>query len=945
MRFSGLVRFVVVAMLAIPLVASAQEATLTGVVRDTTGGVLPGVTVTSVHEASGNSVFVVTDVGGAFRIPLRIGAHRVTVELTGFASVARTLSLLVGQQAVLDLQLSPAGVQESVTVTGEAPLINVSQSTLGGNVDPRQMTDLPVNGRNWQDLVVLAPGNRANAVDDRPTARERADYQINMDGQQITQDALGGSQGQPGFSRDAIAEFQFIGSRFDATQGRSSGVQVNAVSKSGTNVFGGSVSGYFRSDRFNARDLVADRVLPYSNQQMSTTFGGPILQNRAHFFANYEYERNPQTAVFSTPVPQFNIDLTGTNRKTTIGARLDFQLPRQTHFMTRLNRWTSVIPMNTPGGAIRHPASADRAQRNSEEVFMVLTQVLSNRALNEIKGGYANYVWQNTPIPTWPNHPAASTGITTGPPTILFRNFTIAQGTANPQRFGQQNYSMRDDFTYSFEQGGRHDIKLGGEHILIAHDALSCRNCAGTIDASNSPIPANIADILPVWNDVSTWNLAALSSITRQFTIGVGNMAYQIPRHVTAAWLQDDWNMGALTLNLGLRYDLSTNLWANSRAVEPWLSAGRPNNTTNFGPRLGFVYRLNDRTVVRGGAGKYFGDVLNNTASGTTVWSQAVGVNFLNDGRSDFASNPFNGSTPTFEQALALPGLRRTAAQLVPPPLYAQVPYSWQGSIGFQRQIGATMSVQADYSTSLARKERYDHGNANVTYDPSTGLNYPFTNLARVVDPKWGTVGRTIMDSRSDYHGLETAFTKRFSGRWQASATYTFSRLKDADPMPFSGNLPVTFAVAPDLGGEYSLATTDQRHRAVLNGVVELPFAFQVSGLYFFGSGQRYATSFGGDLRGLGVAGTARLRTNGAIVPRNNFTGDAIHRVDIRIQRRVRIGRVAIDPLLEVFNAFNYANFGAFTTAESNARYGLPVQNTNVAYGSRALQLGIRTTF
>src|SRR5262245_4179408 len=234
-------------MLAAPAVGYAQEATLSGTVTDSTGGVLPGVTLTALHEATGNTCVAVTDARGAFRLPVRTGTIRLTVELTGFASVTRNVELLLGQTAVVNLTMAPSTVQESVTVTGEAPLIDVSSSTVSGNIDPRQMQELPVNGRNWQDLSLLAPGSRANAAGESPIPRDTGAYQINVDGQQITNTVAGSAFGNPRYSRDAIAEFEFVANRFDATQGRSSGIQLNAISKSGTNTPAGSFSGYFRS--------------------------------------------------------------------------------------------------------------------------------------------------------------------------------------------------------------------------------------------------------------------------------------------------------------------------------------------------------------------------------------------------------------------------------------------------------------------------------------------------------------------------------------------------------------------------------------------------------------------------------------------------------------------------------------------------------------------------
>ena len=232
MTITSLRRLVVLfALLLFPATSFAQEAILSGTVTDTTGGVLPGVVVTAVHEASGNSFETVTDSAGGYRISVRIGTYRIKLDLTGFATLERTgLQVQVGQQAVINLQMSPATLQESVTVTGEAPLINVTQSNLGSTVSAAQVENLPLNGRNWVDLTLLSPGSRQNFIAETPGAS----FQLNVDGQQVTQN-IALTFGQPRFSKDTIAEFEVITNRFDARQGRSTGMQVNAITKSGTN--------------------------------------------------------------------------------------------------------------------------------------------------------------------------------------------------------------------------------------------------------------------------------------------------------------------------------------------------------------------------------------------------------------------------------------------------------------------------------------------------------------------------------------------------------------------------------------------------------------------------------------------------------------------------------------------------------------------------------------
>ena len=134
---------------------------------------------------------------------------------------------------------------------------------------------------------------------------------------------------------------------------------------------------------------------------------------------------------------------------------------------------------------------------------------------------------------------------------------------------------------------------------------------------------------------------------------------------------------------------------------------------------------------------------------------------------------------------------------------------------------------------------------------------------------------------------MQTQFIKRMRQRWQFSATYTLSGLWDAQNQPFQGLEIVPFRVAPDLGNEFTLASSDQRHRAVFNGIWEVGRGFQVSGIHYFGAGIRSETRYGGDLRGIGAAGSARLCPDGTIVPRNSFIQPAQNKTDLRVQYRV----------------------------------------------------------
>ena len=958
----------ILAIVAIPRVGHAQEATVSGTVTDSTAAVLPGVTIRGVNAASGNSFETVTDARGTYRLALRIGTYQITATLTGFGTVGRRMELLVGQTSVLNLQMAPSTVQESVTVTGAAPLIATATSSVSGNIDPKQMSELPVLGRNWMSLSLLAPGNRTNTqgsvpVQDRHSGDVR-EFELNVDGQQVT--AVLGVGNQARYSKDSIAEFQFIANRFDATQGRSSGVQVNAITKSGTNTPSGTLVGSFRDSKFNAEDPVLHVVVPYSDQQWAGTFGGPIRKDKLHFFGHYDYEHQPLTSIWNTPYPAFNISLKGVTSIKMAGLRLDYELSPQMRLMTKVSGSNLFQPFGA--GTNNHPGATNSNSEVSREVLVQLTQVLGNRAVNEIKGGMSSYLLDQQAVTTWSNHWLAP-DITAGGPRILLKGFSNSQNQNLPRYRIQRVWSVRDDFTLQYQAAGTHALKIGGEFLYHNEFTRNCLWCMGELTANSAAAPsaAALQAIFPDPFNADTWNLNALSPIATRYKVGVStgefNTPYSIPKY--GAWAQDDWTIGPrVTLNLGVRWDLAWNGFAQEVSLAPWMAPGRPQDVNNFQPRVGVAYSINDRTVLRGGGGLYYADV----TSPNVQWAESAATIALitanNDGRPDFASNPFKGPLPTFEQATKLfcyannnaPGcLIRDLGELAPPPgALAEVTHSWQGSAGIARQFGNDMSLQADYVFTGTRNEHRIQDNVNITFDPATGkpLNFNVKDATgRFINrpfPEWGVVGLYLMNGRSNYNGLQTVFTKRMSHRWQGTLTYTLSTLKDSDPRPLSGLSEVPFAVNPAFGDDYGPAVSDQRRRAVFNGIWNVAYGFQLSGIYFYGSGERLAVTSGAGVSTtlMGAAGTDRLRTDGTTVPRNDFVGAPIHRVDMRLQRHFKLGnRMAVDGMVELFNAFNRANFGGYVTNESSLQYKQATSNTNLSYAPRSLQMGFRVTF
>ena len=955
-------------ILLLPVAAFAQDAVLTGTVVDSTGAVLPGVTVTASNEATGNKFVGVTDERGIYRMPVRVGNYQVTAELQGFSTASRMgVELLVGQTATLNMQMAPSTVQETVTVTGEAPLIDLKNSTIGGNVDPRQVQELPVNGRNWMALALVAPGSRTDPFATGTAAQtplpdrnggEAREFQLNVDGQQVSADI--GTGGQPKYSQDSIAEFQFVANRFDATMGRSTGVQVNAITKSGTNLLQGLVRGNFRDSRWNAENPVLNRVEPIKNQQYSFTLGGPIIKDRLHFFGNYEYERQPQTIIFNTPYPAFNKDVSNTDTQNKGGGRVDYQISTSARVMGKVSRGVYDQPAMAGGNLTSYPSQVATNREYNDERLVSLTQVLSNKAVNEIRGGEAVFGLANKNLTTWSNHWLKGEGINTGSPRITFRGFSIGGNQNYPRHQDQWVWNVRDDFTYSYDAKGRHDMRLGGEFLHRHQIQDNCRQCMGTVQANPSTIAAPTAAQFQAWFpdpfNADTWNLAAISPWVTSYSIGIGDFNVHLRSKKFASWLQDDWAISPrLTLNLGVRYDLEMNVFANNVEVQPFQQAGRPNDTKNIQPRLGFNFKVDDNTVVRGGAGLYYGDAIGADQSFATGNAQIVVISYANPNpvgtASDFALNPTGtGGLPTFQQALQrfcyananAPGcLVRDLQEFVALPQYVHLPRTFQTSIGFQHQFGATTALASDFVWFKGDHEKDVVDNINLKFDPATGNPLPWANRANRPFPDWGIVSMNGHLGRSQYRGLQSSLTKRFGHNWQGSVNYTLSWLYNADTKPFSGLTQTTFPTNPAFGGEWGLSADDQRHRLVLNGIWQVYKGFQLSGLHYLGAGIRDQITYGADPYGVNANFSQRVRPDFSIIPRNAFIAPAQNRTDLRLQQKINIGsRRSFDVLADVFNVFNRPNW---TVGENEATTAQFLQHTNATF--RSVQVGFRMTY
>src|SRR6185369_899807 len=320
-KMSGLMRLVLAAVLLAVLVqpAAAQTDTgeISGVVRDTQGGVLPGVTIVAEHLDSGTRIEHVTDGEGRYFFPsLRTGTYNLTADLTGFRRIIRSgLMLRLGQTVTIDFELEPGGLTEDVVVTGDPPLLRTN-AEISDVIENGQVVQIPLNGRNFltlaqlSDGVVLPPGGtRGDALQQAGplpnVGGQRSGHNIYLlDGFKVTDELFNNLVINP--SVDSIQEFKIQKSQYPAEFGGKASALINVATRTGTNTLHANVFDFGRDNRFDARNYFAPQdqpVPPLRQNQFGGTIGGPIKRNSTFFFGSYEGQRirRSLTRTFSVP--------------------------------------------------------------------------------------------------------------------------------------------------------------------------------------------------------------------------------------------------------------------------------------------------------------------------------------------------------------------------------------------------------------------------------------------------------------------------------------------------------------------------------------------------------------------------------------------------------------------------------------------------------------------
>ncbi len=950
----------------LPASAVAQErATVQGTVVDESQGVLPGVTVTATETSTGRGIFAVTDGRGEYRFDnLNPGTYSVQADLPGFRTMVVTdLELLVGTNAEVPFTMQVGGIEEMIVVTSEVPLVDLTSSEIVGNVDRREMETLPLQGRNWLELSLIVKGVTANNVSVRPGVEDDDQFQLNLDGQQITQKIASAGFGQPKLSREAIAEFQIVTNMFDITQGRSVGMQVQAISRSGTNNLHGVTYGYFRNSRFNAPDPVAKQVLPYANQQVGGTLGGPIVRDKAHYFFSYEYEREPSTAFLQPtrlPGQEFSFATKGVD-KSWLG-RVDYQRSNDSTMTFRATKWGYKNPFAINSGTA-HPSRAAQRSRDSTNISTTWSRVISPTLVTQLRVGYSGFAWKNQ----------ANPAMGTDTPQYQFPGLTIGGQYNYPQTFGQDTFSARYEMNWHRD---RHNIKFGGEFLRVHDTGEWFLVRRGRYRFSSRPSEAELERRFPAdaWNDPSRWDVSGLEPFLQRIDMNFHRKDWliDIPRPTVAIWFGDNWELtDNLTVNYGIRWDddwgamAPTGITESSIPIDNGKFSGdfgyRANirDHDNFAPRTGFAYNVGGRNdlVIRGGSGLYYSTPISNVTFSHQVYNQMIANSLYWDGEPGFIEDPTRGLTEDDYLSGRVP-LPPQAARIIDPD--TKMPYTWQNSLGFQKQLGPVMAFEADlthwtwYNDTRTR-------DMNLFFDPETGYNKD-PKFGRP-NPNYSQVNWFESTGKRDNLTLSTGFTRRFQDGFQGGVTYShmFYAHDDGTIGWTSGYANNTF---DHLDAEWGRSQAFQRHTLRVRGMYELPYGVSVSAIYFYGSGNPDTTSIA--TRPYGKPGTNRLNLGdpivipesvrdrfdgpdiigtGEVVPKNALMGFGLHKVDLRLSKDISFGGMLVTITGEVFNLFNHDNFGNYVGQIDSSRFGQVSGASGNAYVPRSGQLGVRFAF
>jgi len=881
--------------LASPSFAQVDRATLTGVVRDASNAVIPAATVKVMNIATGvEQTVTVTGNGVYLIVNLASGQYLVEAAATGFQTTAQTVELALGQRGRLDLSLAVGGVGETVTVEGVTPLLDTQSAVLGSVVSQAEVANLPLAIRNWDDLLFTVPGVQGDRYTEQTgTTNAGRTGGVSIHGNRSLQNnflldgvdnnsistnvqELSTQVSRP--SIDAIDEFKVVTSPFTAEYGRAAGGAIVVTTKSGTNRIFGTAYDYFRNESFDSKSFFAKRQnldKPANDQnQFGLNFGGPIVRNRAFFFADFEATRITQgvlrtgrvataaerngvfTAVIRDPltglpfanntIPADRIDpvarsimsllpqpnAEGTNnfiRQPNVeddGERYlvkgDFKASARDNMFVRFiyTDRTRFVPGFL--GGLLDGTSTSAWGRNYLKSYNTVggwTKVLGDTMVNELRVSWARGVSDGQQDP-FGQDGLAQIGFKGVPADPAVLGGIMGVDIAGHIRLGSPNFMPKYQHTDQVQYlntlswlRGRHQVKFGADIMLpMKNEYIDIPSTRGNLQFSGQYTGNALADFMLGW--ARTAELSNVHKVNQR-------------RYSYAFFVQDDWRPSdRLTINLGLRYDYMTpsfeadNLMANfdpNTGSLVYASDGSMAeralvnpDRNNLGPRAGFVYQVTPKTILRGGYGLFF-NPLDRIGSEDQLSLNPPGLRNINQ-------QTTSTTTPVLLMKDGFPANYLDPANVVLSRLLIRAANpdgtnatSQQVAIGMERQLGGDFVVSADF---VANK------GSNISV--LRNLNQPANGNGARPYPNFSHIQWRDPIGESTYKGVDFAAEKRMSDGYSFRVAYTWSDSRDQAPE----HLAATSGRPQDtnnIDAWEGPSDFDVRHRVVASFIAESP--------------------------------------------------------------------------------------------------------------------------
>src|SRR4051812_7539767 len=918
--------------LAVAAVAQSSTATLHGKVTNESGAALANAKIEAVATASGFVTTIAAGADGSFQMAgLTPGEYKITVSSAGLEPRTETVTVRVGQNLDITFLLTATStVSESITVTGEQ-LLDTRTAEAATNVTPQQIENLPQDDRNFLNFATLAPGIRLSTDPQRKTiasdAQPAEQTNVFIDGVSLKNDVLQGglvgqdsSRGNP-FPQNAVQEFRVITQNYSAQYEKASSAIITAVTKSGGNDFRGQVFEFYQPKNwvaplpknFQFSSLTTNK--DYQRSQPGISIGGPILQDKLHFFLSYEGVNEHAT----TAVGIGNGAFTGTFGQ----ANGVFPSPFKSNLGFGKLSWQPAQNqlVDFSGTYRREHETRDFGSQTSFESATDLKNWVygstlrdswnTDRTLNQASLSWQDYAWNPTPL-----HPDLV--------GLNFEGVIRLGGNSTTQKFDQRRIELRDDYSLAVtEWHGDHNFQVGANVDDLRYSIDKSLNGNPQFNFRNDPANG------------FTFN----QPFEAQF--GFGNPNLTVSNKEYGIYGQDNWTTSRLTISLGLRWDYETKQLDNDYVTPANIVAGltgkvdpsyfsnghnRSQFKNEFQPRLGLSYDLrgDGKTILFGGAGRYYDrNFLNATLDERyRLQFPVYRIEFSPDGRPGTIQFQPSYLTPEGLHSLIASGATNPEIYLLNN--NTKPPYSNQFNLGLRQSLG---SWNGSLSYNNVR------GYRGFTWLSATGI------CCSALVPGFGNV--IISDPKGKdykYSGVFLTVDHPYNGRWGAHLAWTHSKAEQNGNDLFSLDYPSAAAYPT-----HEVPTTE-RDRIVANATFALPWDLRFATSLSFGTGG--ATNVLDFSQGFDLAARERTHPFERSIRPPTTWGFADRSIDFRLEKDIKTFRsVSVGLVGEVFNAFNWATYGClnnFIPPEGNPTFGDPTCVTNLG---RREQVGLKINF